>query len=419
VVERQEHPRLAGGDVSVSSTRFLPYGRQCIDEDDVAAVAQVLRSDRLTTGPVVGAFEDAFAARTGAVCAAACANGTAALHLAALALGLGPGDRAIVPAVTFLATANAVRFTGAEIVFADVDPETGLMLPQHAQAALAAADGPVKAVFPVHLNGQTGDPAGLAAWANENGIRIVEDASHAIGTHYRVGNEHFAVGACAHADLATFSFHPVKTIASGEGGMVTSRDASLIARVRQLRNHGMVREPDAFLDREQAVTNGETHPWYYEMHEPGFNYRLSDIHCALGLSQLGKLDAFAKRRRALATQYDELIAPLAPLARPIRRVAACDPVWHLYVVRIDFAAAGIDRGTVMRRLEECGIGTQVHYLPLHRQPYYRQRYGDLALPGAEAYYECCLSLPLFPDMEEADVDNVVDALRAVLVGRSS
>lgn len=414
MAEHRGYPHLAGGYVKPSTPRFLPYGRQHIDDEDVAAVVEALRSDWLTTGPAVDAFEEAFAQRVGAEHAAACANGTAALHLAALAVGLGPGDRAIVPAVTFLATANAVRFTGAEIVFADVSAETGLMLPEHAEAARAAADGPVKAVFPVHLNGQTGDPAGLAAWAGKNGIRIVEDACHALGTVYQSGGEIGRVGACVHADLATFSFHPVKTIASGEGGMVTGRDAVLVARVKRLRNHGIVRDADAFLDGAQAATSGEIHPWYYEMHEPGFNYRLSDIHCALGLSQLGKLDAFADRRRTLAERYDDLIAPLAPLVRPVERIEKCDPIWHLYVVCINFAAAGTDRGAVMRRLAERGVGTQVHYLPLHRQPYYRGRYGDLSLPGADAYYECCLSLPLFSEMEVEDVKRVVGELGEVL-----
>lgn len=392
---------------------FLPYGRQAIDDADVAAVCDVLRSDYLTTGPTVEAFERALSGVTGAPHMATCASGTAALHLAALALDIGPGDAVIVPAVTFLATANAARLAGADIVFADVDPDTGLMRPTDLDAAFAraSADGHrVKAVFTVHLAGQCEDLAAQADIAARHHAVLVEDACHALGATWRESR----IGDCRYGAMATFSFHPVKTIAAGEGGAVASRNENLHARILQLRNHGMIREPQMFADRERGFDGATANPWYYEMHEPGLNYRLSDIHAALARSQLGKLDAFVARRRALVAAYDRALATLAPLVRPLGRTRDCDAAWHLYVALIDFAAAGRSRAHVMAVLRECGIGSQVHYLPLPFQPYYRARERGAAYPGADAYYARCLSLPLYPAMADSDVDRVVGALREAL-----
>ena len=398
-------------------TALLPYGRHCVDEDDVAAVAEVLRGDTLTTGPVVVAFEHALASVVSAPDAVVCANGTAALHLAAMSVGLGPGDAAVVPAITFLATANAVRLTGAEVVFADVDPDTGLMGADHLAAALdRAGTARVRAVFPVHLAGQTAPMEDIAALAHKHGITIIEDACHALGTTWKTPCGTAApVGQAGHGGLAAFSFHPVKTIAMGEGGAVTGENQTLLERVRLLRNHGMTREHAAFSEHALAFDSGGTvNPWHYEMAAPGLNYRASDIHCALGLSQLSKLARFAKRRRELVAAYDARIAALAPLVRPLTRRATCTPAWHLYVVLIDFAAAGVSRRLVMDALRADGVGSQVHYIPVNWQPYYRQRYGTCALPGATAYFERCLSLPLFPAMADCDVDRVVGALTRAL-----
>ena len=398
------------GKIAVPS--FLPYGRQSIDDDDIAAVAEVLRSDILTTGPAVAAFEADLAAVAGASHAVACANGTAALHLTALALGLGPGDRVVVPAVTFVATANAARFVGAEVVFADVDPATGLMTADTLRDAMARAGGPIKAIYPVHLNGQTVDVAALAQACP--GLPIVEDACHALGTRTPAG----PVGNCSHSAMTVFSFHPVKTVCMGEGGAVTTNDASLAAQLAKLRGHGITRDADDFRHPGEAFApSGGANPWYHEMQELGFNYRVPDILCALGRSQLAKLPRFAARRRALAARYDLLLRPLAPLVRPIAKVPGCEAVLHLYVVRIDFAAAGLSRAAVMDGLRARGVGSQVHYLPVNRQPYYVERYGALSLPGADAYYDACLSLPLFPGMAEDDPDRVVEALSAVLERR--
>lgn len=397
----------------------LPYGRQLIEDDDVAAVAAVLRGDWLTTGPAVDAFERAFAARVGAPYAVACSSGTAALHLPMLALGLGQGDVAIVPALTFVATANAVRYVGAEVVFADVEPETGLMGPTHfaeavARARLAFPTHRVRAALPVHLNGQACDMAGLARTAEAESIALVEDACHALGADAGAASED-RVGACRHSVMAAFSGHPVKTIAMGEGGVVTTRDEALARRLARLRAHGINREPALFTERDQAFdAAGQPNAWYHELVELGFNYRASDLHCALGLSQLRKLDRFIAARAGLVERYRARLAALGPPVRPIDLAGHGTPAWHLFVVRIDFEAAGVSRNTVMARLKAKGIGTQVHYLPVNRQPYYRSRYGATALPGADAYYERALSLPLHAGMTEADVDRVVDALAAVL-----
>ena len=391
---------------------FLPYARQSIDEGDISAVAEVLRSDWLTTGPTVTEFENAFADKVGAPHAVACSSGTAALHLAALALDLGPGDWVIVPTNTFLATANAVRFVGAEVIFADVGPDSGLMRPHDLERALGENPGKrVKAVFPVHFAGPPVDAEAIYAVSRAAGLAVVEDACHALGTVYRAAGGDRRVGACGHADMAAFSLHPVKAIACGEGGMVTTRDAGLETRLRRLRNHNMVSEAGELENAELAFdAGGAPNPWYYEMPAPGFNYRLSDIHCALGLSQLARLDDFIRRRRDLVARYDRLIAGLAPTVTALGRVADAAPAWHLYPALIDFSALDFDRAELMRRLRQRGIGTQVHYLPVHLQPYYRHRYGEKRLPGALRYYQRCLSLPLFPAMADADVARVVAAL---------
>ncbi|TAN55181.1 MAG: UDP-4-amino-4,6-dideoxy-N-acetyl-beta-L-altrosamine transaminase [Magnetospirillum sp.] len=396
--------------------RPLPYGRQVIEDDDIAAVVAALRSDTLTTGPAVTEFERALSAITVAPHSVVCSSGTAALHLAALALDLGPGDAVVVPSLTFLATANAARYVGAEVVFADVDPATGLMGPQHLEEALTRCGGLTpRAVFPVHLNGQCVAMADLAATARRHGLAIVEDACHAIGSRQELSDGWHPTGACGASDMAVFSFHPVKTVAMGEGGAITTRDERLAARLRSLRSHGMERDPTRFTQADEAFdAEGRPNPWYYEMAVPGFNYRASDIACALGTSQLAKLDRFRTRRTELVAAYDAALAPLAPMVSPVHRIGHCRPSWHIQVALIDFATAGIGRAQVMHALTGRKIFTQVHYLPVHRQPYYRQRYPGVDLPGADAYYDRCLTLPLFVGMTEDDVDRVAAALREVL-----
>ena len=380
------------------SQGFLPYGRQTIEDDDIAAVAAALRADYLTTGPTVEAFEDAFREVVGAGHAVVCSNGTAALHMAMLAAGIGPGEVCIVPSITFLATANCAAYVGADVVFADVDPDSGLMTPGTLVEALSRADGRrVRAVLPVHLRGDVCDLPALEALAGAAGAVLIEDAPHALGSTLKVGNHVERVGDCSHSAMSTFSFHPVKTIATGEGGMVTTNDPALAARLRLARSHGMTRTPGA-------------DPWLYEMAEPGFNYRLPDINCALGLSQLAKLPRFMARRRTLAALYEAALAPLAPVVRLAARPEGSDPILHLLVVLIDFAAVGKSRRQVVEALAARGVGSQVHYIPVHSQPYWQGKNGPLDLPGATAWYDRCLSLPLYPAMDDGDVARVVEAL---------
>ncbi|WP_343699717.1 UDP-4-amino-4,6-dideoxy-N-acetyl-beta-L-altrosamine transaminase [Caulobacter sp.] len=381
---------------------FLPYGRQTIEDDDIAAVTEALRGDFLTTGPTVEAFETAFAAKVGAQHAIAVSNGTATLHLAMMALGIGEGDVCIAPSVTFLATANCARYVGAEVVFADVDPDSGLMTPDTlAQALGRVGDKRVKAVLPVHLRGDVCDLPALKAMASAAGAALVEDAPHALGSVGTFGGVDHPVGDGAYSSFASFSFHPVKTLATGEGGMLTTNDAELAARARLLRSHGMVRP-----------AGGE--PWWYEMPELGFNYRIPDILCALGLSQLAKLDRFVARRWELTALYAERLAQRCPRVKLAQSPAHSNPALHLLTVLIDFEAEGLSRRTVVDSLKSQGIGTQVHYIPVHRQPYYVNRQGLADLPGADAWYARCLTLPLFPAMADGDVERVVDALATIL-----
>ena len=381
---------------------FLPYGHQTIEDDDVAAVAAALRDDFLTTGPRVEAFETAFAEFVGAKHAIACANGTAALHLAMLALGVGEGEVCIVPSITFLATANCARYVGAEVVFADVDPLTGLMTPQTLQDAVERCNGrPIGAILPVHLRGDIAELPALRRIADAAGAALVEDACHALGSNMSFDNVPASAGDGRWGDLAVFSFHPVKTLTTCEGGMITTADPRLAERLKTLRSHGMIRPPGA-------------DPWWYEMPEIGFNYRLPDVLCALGLSQLAKLPRFVDRRRALAKRYESALAPLRPTVWVAEHPPWSDPALHLMTLLTDFDAAHKTRADVMAALKDRGVGSQVHYIPVHRQPYYVARYGLADLPGADAWYARCLSLPLYPAMADADVDRVAVALAEVL-----
>lgn len=380
---------------------ILPYGRQWIDEDDVAAVVAALRGTYLTTGPTVDAFEEALAARLNAPHAVAVCNGTAALHAACAALELGPGDEVLVPAVTFLASANCARYVGAEPVFVDVDPDSGLI--DVADARRKVTDR-TRAIVPVHLTGRPADLVAVRALADEHGLAVIEDAAHALGA--TLGDT--TIGDGAYSELAIFSFHPVKHVTTMEGGAITTRDPKLARAMAVFRNHGMV--------RDAAELEGPSPgPWYYEQQTLGFNYRITDVQCALGLSQLKRLDHFLARRRALAARYDALLPAVAGVA-PVA-VGTPDSVsaYHLYSVLVDFAGAGVDRATVMARLRERGVLTQVHYIPVPSQPYYRERGADMArLPGAQAYYDRTLSLPMYPAMADEDVDRVVAALGEAL-----
>ncbi|MFE0013683.1 UDP-4-amino-4,6-dideoxy-N-acetyl-beta-L-altrosamine transaminase [Mesorhizobium sp. NPDC059054] len=398
------------------SENFLPYGRHWIDEDDIAAVAECLRGDWLTTGPAVEVFEAAFAEVVGARYAVVVSNGTVALHLAALAAHVGAGDIGIAPTMSFLASANGMHYTGAEIVFADADPRTGLITPATFQAAIEQAAKPVKMAVVVHLNGNAVNMPEIARIAAEHNIILVEDACHALGTTYRDGGGAVVkVGASRHSAMTVFSLHPVKTITMGEGGVITTSDPLLYERLKLLRSHGMLKASEKFLNKDLAFAHtGEANPWYYEMQELGFNYRASDFACVLAHSQLRKLSTFAERRAQLKDIYDLQFGDIGDLVEPLRIEASIEPVLHLYPLLIDFAAIGKERASVMSELREHGIGTQVHYIPIHRQPYYVEQSGAFDLPGADAYYAKALSIPYYPLMTDLDAERVARTIKRVL-----
>jgi len=372
-------------------SRALPYGRQSIDEDDVAAVIEVLRSDWLTTGPRVAEFEGAFATATGAAEAVAVSSGTAALHLSIAALGIAPGDEVIVPALTFAASANCVAYCGGTPVFADVDPGTLLLDPADAERRITPR---TRAIVAVDYAGQPCDYDALRSLASEHGLALVADACHSLGGSDR-GRP---VGSLA--DLSCFSLHPVKQITTGEGGMITTGDAELARRLRTLRNHGITS------DHRERARNGA---WFYEQVELGFNYRLTDFQCALGQSQLRKLPGWIERRRELAWRYDEAFAGDSGI-EPLAARPDASHAYHLYVVRV------ASRDAVFQALRGAGIGANVHYVPVHLHPYYRQRFGTGPglCPVTEAAYAEILSLPIFPGLSDGDTDVVVEAVRAAL-----
>lgn len=383
---------------------LLPYGRQEISEADIAAVADALRHRHLTQGPAVEAFEARLARTVGARFVVAFSSGTAALHAACAAAGLGPNDAVVTSPITFVATANAARYVGCEVRFADVDPETGLMDPD---AADDAASERVRAVIPVHFTGEVANLPALAAIAQARGWLVIEDAAHALGARYRTadGTWH-RVGACAHSDLCCFSFHAVKQITTGEGGAVATNDEGLSARLRRFRTHGITRDPG-----EHGASDG---PWHYEQIELGFNYRITDFQCALGQSQLSRLDDFLARRRQVVAWYDAALAD-TPAVTPLGRPSWSDGAHHLYVARVPAER----RLAVYEQMIAKGIGVGVHYVPVYRQPYYRAIGDDgRSLPGAEAYYARTLTLPLYPAMTEDDVTRVVTTLGAATSSRS-
>lgn len=375
---------------------LLPYGRQSVDEADIAEVVKVLRSNWLTTGPKVAEFEEAFAAAVGARHAVAVSSGTAALHAAAFAAGIGPGDEAVTTPLTFAATANCVRFQGGTPVFADIRADTLTLDPERVARAITPR---TRAIIPVDFAGQPADLDEINALAARHGLVVIEDAAHALGVEYR-GRR---VGSLAH--LTTFSFHPVKHITTGEGGMVTTEDARLADRVRRFRNHGI--GTDA-AERERAGT------WFYEVEDLGYNYRLTDIQCALGLSQLHKLPRWLEKRRAIAQSYSSAFGDFPELELPMTssdRTCA----WHLFVVRLNLERLRVGREVVFRALRAENIGVNVHYIPVPWHPSY-QRMGHArgGWPVAETTYDRLVSLPMWPGMTEGDVDDVITAVRKVI-----
>jgi perosamine synthetase len=376
---------------------FLPYGKQSIDDEDIAAVVETLRSDWLTTGPKVGEFEEAFAAWVGARYAVSFSSGTAALHGATFAAGLGAGDEAITSPLTFAATANCVLYQGAKPVFADVRDNTLNIDPERVLKCITPR---TKALLPVDYAGHPADHDALHAIAESRGLVVIEDACHALGAEHH-GRR---VGSISH--MTVFSFHPVKHITTGEGGMVTTDNSRFADTLRKFRNHGISSEA-----RERQACG----QWHYEMVLLGFNYRLTDIACALGLRQLSKLESNLSRRRQIAARYNDALRSFSSLVLPNVQDRVL-PAWHLYPVRLKLDSLSVSRAEIFQALRAENIGINVHYIPVHLHPYYRDRFGykpgDFAV--AESAYERLISLPMFHGMTDRDVNDVISALRKVM-----
>ena len=381
---------------------MIPYGRQTISPEDLQAVTEVLSSNFLTQGPQVPTFEREVAAYCGSEYGCAANSATSALHLACLSLGLGAGDRLWTSPITFVASANCALHCGAEVDFVDIDPATGNLSAECLAEKLVSAkkSGSLpKIVTPVHLAGQSCDMQAIHALSKQYGFRVIEDASHAAGASY-LGE---LVGACKYSDVAVFSFHPVKIITTGEGGMAVCNDQALDERMHLLRSHGITRDCG-------QMTHAPDGAWYYQQIALGFNYRMSDIHAALGRSQLKRMDEWVARRRQLAQRYDKLLEalPVTPLQQHPDTQSSC----HLYIIRVKVGRHAV----VFASMRAAGVGVNLHYIPVHTQPYYHQRgfnAGDF--PAAETYYREAMSLPLYPTLDEKQQDEVVAALQEALV----
>jgi UDP-4-amino-4,6-dideoxy-N-acetyl-beta-L-altrosamine transaminase len=379
----------------------IPYGRQDISDEDIEAVVAVLRSDFITQGPSIRGFEEAIADYCGAAHAVAVNSATSALHIACLALGVGPGDLVWTSPITFVASSNCALYCGADVDFVDIDDATANMSVEALAAKLAAAETAgrlPKVVIPVHLCGTSCDMKAIRELGDRYGFKIIEDASHAIGGRYL----DLPVGSCAHSDITVFSFHPVKIITTGEGGMAVTNDPQLAQRMDLLRSHGVTRDPS-------LMTREGDGPWYYQQVDLGFNYRITDIQAALGLSQMSRLDEFVARRHEIADWYDEHLAKL-PLQLPVRPTDSYSAL-HLYVIRVDLENTQRTHREVFERLRAQDIGVNLHYIPVYTQPYYK-RLGFAAglCPAAEHYYARAISLPLYPGLTESDLEAVAAAV---------
>lgn len=383
----------------------IPYGKQWIFPEDADDVRGMLEGGWLTQGPTVGEFERAIAERAGARHAVAVPNGTVALHLAALAAGVEPGDVGLTSPITFLASANCIAYAGGRPGFADVDPVTVNLSAEAVEDACKAGMRP-KVVIPVDFTGVPADLPAFRALADRYEFSLIEDAAHSIGATYRDGTGEALCGSCTHTDLAIFSFHPVKHITTGEGGAVLTNDDALAERVRRLTNHGTVRDP--------GVMERQDGPWYYEMHDLGYNFRFTDIQARLGLAQLTHADMFLRRREAISARYTRAFADLEDRIQTPSWPDGVRPALHLYVLRLK-GVWEAHRKAFFMALRERGILAQVHYIPVHLQPYYRTNYGFKPgdFPVAEAYYRSCLSIPLYPRMTDDDVERVIDAVREI------
>lgn len=403
---------------SVRDGKTLSYGRQSISDMDVEAVAKALRSDWLTQGPVVREFEETLADYCGAKHCVATANGTAALHAATLALEIGTGDVGLTSPNTFMASANCILYCGGRPAFADIDPETLCLSPEEVEQ-YCRKKGPPKVVIAVDFAGVPAELPRFHKIAEKYGFKVIEDAAHAIGSIYAFEEKTYKCGSCAHSDLSILSFHPVKNMTTGEGGAVLTNDDALAEKVRLFSNHGIERNPERFFLHSEGTGGKEDFffgPWYHEMQVLGYNFRITDIQCALGLSQLSRLEEFKARRQELVRQYNRELKGLSEegliLLPPWPKDR--DPCFHLYILR--FTEGAERRKKIYMGLRDRNVYCQVHYIPVHQQPYYRKTFGYRRgdFPYAESYYEMTLSLPLSPAMTNDDVDFVVQALQELI-----
>lgn len=371
---------------------YIPYGRQYVDDEDIEEVVKVLKSDFLTTGPVIEEFEKKVADYVGAKYAVAVANGTAALHSACYAANIGKGDEVITTPITFAASSNCAFYCGAVPVFADIDPKTYNIDPSDIEKKITDR---TKAIIAVHFTGQPCDMGKIHEIANKHGLIVIEDAAHALGAVY----EGKKVGSLS--EMTTFSFHPVKHITTGEGGMVLTNHQELYERLKLFRTHGIT--------REEHLLRKNDGPWYYEQLDLGYNYRITDIQCALGISQMKKLPYFLERRKEIAERYQEAFADCDNIQCPYQK-PGCENAWHLYVIRIK----GGKRKEVFEKLREAGIGVNVHYIPVYQHPYYQEHgYKDISCPNAEQYYEEAISLPIYPALKEAEQEYVIETVQKI------
>jgi len=425
---------------------YITYGRQWIDENDIQAVVNVLRSNRITQGPKVEEFEKSLSEYCGVKYAVAVNSGTSALHLACLTAGIKEGDEVITTPITFVASANCILYCGGKSVFVDINPDTICLDPQELEKYIknklktqsSKFRTQPKAVIPVHFAGLPCDMESIKRIADEYGLLIIEDACHALGAEYRIkglkvqglerqelklnpDDKWIKVGCCKHSDMTVFSFHPVKSITTGEGGAILTNNPEFYEKLLMLRHHGITRDPEKFTNRDLAFSlNPESlilnpNSWYYEMQELGYNYRITDIQCALGISQLKRLNEYIKKRREIADRYNEAFRGLDGVTVP-KEPEIARSAYHLYILQINFEKIGKSRHDVVKKLREKGIVTQVHYMPVHLHPYYKERFkyenGDY--PLAELYYKRCLSLPLFPKMNDSEVNYVIGQVKDVL-----
>jgi len=398
--------------------KIIPYSKQSISEEDIDAVCSVLRSDWLTQGPKVKEFEEALSKQCGAKHCIVVANGTVALLLACMALEIGPGDNGLTSPISFLASANCIAYCGGKVDFVDIDPDTLCLSPDNLEEYCKRHGAP-KVVIPVDFAGIPADLPQFKKLADKYGFILIEDAAHSIGSTYTYDGQEYSCGSCTHTDLAILSFHPVKTITTGEGGAILTNDDELAQRLRCLANHGIERDASRFVNphSESRIPHSDL-PWYYEMHLLGYNGRITDIQCALGLSQLKRIDGFKTKRQQIVKKYNQSLKELEKehivILPPWPH--GTDPCYHLYPLRLG-PNAKIKRDELFMRLREKGIYCQVHYIPIYRQPFYQNQYKYHVdqCPEAETYFASCISLPLFPDLDEGSFHFIIEKISSLIV----